>query len=283
MNKTGRALHGLQNPHFLTASDGATIAYYVDDFSDPWDPGPPLYLMHSAMGHSGRFHGWMPGLARHFRVVRMDLRGHGRTPVPDPALPFTLARCVADVTDLMDHLGDKSAHMVANSAGGYVAQRMAIDHPERTTSLAIVGSTPGLSPDAAKWLPRIAAEGLRPFLADTIHMRFHLESTPKEQVEWFLDQTEQNDTPWVARFIGYMATQEWSADLPRIRCPSLVILPGEETVGGAHSYDAFRDLIPDVEMHSYAGMPHNIADMMPERCVSDILAFLSRRFGRPAP
>ncbi len=276
-------LHGLQNAKFFTASDGAEIAYYVDDFSDPWNPGPPLYLMHSAMGHSGRFHGWMPALARHFRVIRFDLRGHGRSPVPAAELPFTLGRCVGDVVQLMDQLGDASAHMVANSAGGYVAQRMAIEHPERCLSLAIVGSTPGLSPEAAKWLPRIAAEGLRPFLADTIAMRFHLQSTPKAQVDWFLDQTERCDPAWIARFIGYMATQEWSSDLPRIQCPTLVILPGEETVGGAHSYDAFRERIPDVEMHSYAGMPHNIADMMPDRCVADILSFLGRRFGRPAP
>ena len=49
---------------------------------------------------------------------------------------------------------------------------MAIEHPARTTSLAIVGSTPGLSPDAA--------EGLRPFLAYFITTRFHLASAPKE-------------------------------------------------------------------------------------------------------
>ena len=110
--------HGLHNAKFFTASVGATIAYYVDNFSDRRIPGPPLYLLHSAIGHSSRFHAWMSALARHFRVIRTDLRDHGSTPLPDPALPFDLARCVADMTDLMDHLGDATTYMVANSTGG---------------------------------------------------------------------------------------------------------------------------------------------------------------------
>src|SRR3712207_7334237 len=47
--------------------------------------------------------------------------------------------------------------------------------PERVRSLAVVGSTPGLSPSALDWLPRIGKEGLTNFLADTIAMRFDLD------------------------------------------------------------------------------------------------------------
>lgn len=265
----------------FTASDGERIAYCIDDFTDPWRKAPVMLLFHSAMGNSERFYSWVPGLARHFRLIRMDLRGHGRSSVPPPDKALTLDRLVDDVLELMALLGLDAAHVSANSAGGYVAQNLALRAPEKVQSLVVVGSTPGLSPSALTWLPRIAAEGLTPFLRDTIDMRFDLATTDPGMVEWFLKQTAENDQDFVIRFIGYTATQEWRGELHRIRCPTLVIYPGGETVGNANSYDAMRERIPDVRMLEYPHMPHNIADMMPDRCVADILQFHRDKFGYP--
>ena len=60
-----------------------------------------------ARGHGElkRLYAWVPRLARDFRVVRLDLRGHGGSQVPDDALPFTLDRLARDVVELLDHLG----------------------------------------------------------------------------------------------------------------------------------------------------------------------------------
>ena len=79
----------------FTTSDGIRLAYVVDDFTDPWKPAPTLVLLHAAMGSSKRLYAWVPRLARDFRVVRLDLRGHGASQVPDDALPFTLDRLPA--------------------------------------------------------------------------------------------------------------------------------------------------------------------------------------------
>jgi 3-oxoadipate enol-lactonase len=266
----------------FTASDGERIAYYIDDFTDPWRTAQPMLLLHSAMGNSDRFHSWVPGLARHFRLIRTDLRGHGRSSVPPPDQPLTIDRLVDDVQELLAHLGIETAHVSANSAGGYVAQNLALRAPGQVRSLALVGSTPGLSPSALTWLPRIAREGLRPFLADTIAMRFDLARTDPGMVAWFLDQTEKNDAGFIARFITHMASLDWRDQLHRIACPTLVIFPGGETVGAASLYDSMRTNIPDVTMIEYEHMPHNIADMLPDRCVADILAFHRKKFGYPA-
>jgi pimeloyl-ACP methyl ester carboxylesterase len=266
----------------FTTSDGERIAYYIDDFTDPWHEPPVMILLHSAMGNSQRFYSWVPGLARHFRLVRMDLRGHGASSVPASGKPLTMERLVDDVEELMRHLGVGKAHLAANSAGGYVAQNLALRAPGKVLSLAVVGSTPGLSPSALTWLPRIGKEGLRSFLADTIAMRFDLEATDPGMVSWFLDQTEANDQDFIIRFIGYAATLDWSDQLHRIACPTLVILPGGETVGSSHSYDAMRERIPDVRMVEVPDMPHNIADMVPDRCVAEILRFHRDKFAYPA-
>jgi len=63
----------------LTTADGLKLAYYVDDFTDPWRKPDTLLLLHAAMGNSQRWFQWVPRLARQYRVVRFDLRGHGNT------------------------------------------------------------------------------------------------------------------------------------------------------------------------------------------------------------
>src|SRR5262249_43193008 len=63
----------------FVASDGIRIAYTIDDFTDPWRQAPTLLLLHAAMGSSKRWYASVPALCRDYRVVRMDLRGHGES------------------------------------------------------------------------------------------------------------------------------------------------------------------------------------------------------------
>ena len=91
--------------HSFLASDGSRIAYTIDDFTDPWRPPETLLLLHAAMGSSRRWYAAVPPLARHYRVVRMDLRGHGESQVPPPEPPLTMDRLVQDVRIPGDRLG----------------------------------------------------------------------------------------------------------------------------------------------------------------------------------
>ena len=267
----------------FTTSDGIRIAYHIDDNSDPWKPAPTLLLLHAAMGHSRRFYAWVPKLSRFYRVVRMDLRGHGESDVPSEKPALVMDRLVADVAELLDHLGCKSAHIVGNSAGGYVAQNLAMKTPGRVSSLMLFGSTPGLkNSQAASWLPRVAKEGLRAFLADTIADRFPIGKVDEGLVTWFLDEAAKNDTAYIGRFIGLMTTLDWSGNLGEIKCPTLIVMPGGETVGPLKNYDVMLETIPDVQGVTYEGLPHNICDAAPDRCVEDVMAFLRWRFGQPA-
>jgi pimeloyl-ACP methyl ester carboxylesterase len=264
----------------LTASDGASIGYCIDDFTDPWKKAPTLLLLHAAMGSAKRYYAWIPPLARYFRVVRMDLRGHGSSPVPPADRPLTLERLVQDAAELLDHLGLGSAHIVGNSAGGYLAQQLAMNRAERVRSLMLFGSTPGLkNSQAPGWIPQIEQKGLRGFLAETIRERLPLDEVDPGLVEWFLDEAAKNDPAYIGRFVLLMASYDWSGELGRIRCPTLVVVPGAEPIGSTANYEPFRRLVADVEMRVYDGAPHNICDAYPARCAADVLNFLGRRFG----
>jgi 3-oxoadipate enol-lactonase len=264
----------------FTASDGVRLAYYVDDFTDPWKEAPVLLLLHAAMGSSRRYYAWVPPLARHYRVVRMDLRGHGGSEVPPADRALSLERLVGDVNELMDHLGIATAHVVGNSAGGYLGQQLAMNHAPRVKSLMLFGSTPGLkNSQAPSWIPQIAAKGLRGFLAETIAERLPLAEVDPGLVEWFLDEAARNDPAYIGKFVLLMASYDWSDEVGRILCPTLVVVPGAEPIGSVANYEPFRRLVPDVEMRVYDGAPHNICDAFPDRCAGDVLDFLGRRFG----
>src|SRR3954467_8892373 len=86
----GRAAGGEGLRHF-TASDGARIAYSEEG------EGRPLVLLHGLMAHAGFFES-QSELAGAFRIVAIDLRGHGGSPAGSPAP--TITRLAQDVAEL---------------------------------------------------------------------------------------------------------------------------------------------------------------------------------------
>ena len=59
--------------------DGYLTYYDIDDFTDPWKE-PEMVLLYHGLGRSvDVWYGWVPVLARHYRVLRTDCRGHGRS------------------------------------------------------------------------------------------------------------------------------------------------------------------------------------------------------------
>jgi pimeloyl-ACP methyl ester carboxylesterase len=261
----------------FATSDGIGLAYYIDDFTDPWKPAPTLLLLHAAMGSARRYFAWVPHLARDYRVVRLDLRGHGESQVPPGGQELRLERLVTDAVELLDHLGVASAHVVGNSAGGYLGQQLAMNMPARVRSLALYGSTPGLkNSQATSWIPQIEAKGLRGFLAETIRDRLPEDADPG-LATWFLDEAAKNNPAYIGKFVLLMASYDWSDQVDHITCPTLVVIPGGETVGSVANYEPFRKL-GDVEFRVYDGLPHNICDAVPDRCATDLRDFLRRRF-----
>jgi pimeloyl-ACP methyl ester carboxylesterase len=139
---------------------------------------PPLVLIH---GWSCQLTLWpkalVEGLAeRRFRVIALDNRDIGLSqkltedPAPtvasvlaNPTRPprYTLTDMANDVIGLLNHLGQAGAHVVGFSMGGMIAQRLAINHPERVYSLTSMASTTG-NPS----LPRADAAAAEAFLRD---------------------------------------------------------------------------------------------------------------------
>lgn len=264
----------------FTTSDGLRIHYVVDDFTPPWKQPETLLLMHAAMGSSRRMYAWVPVLAGRYRVVRWDMRGHGRSEIPGPD-GLSIERLGQDVTELLEQLDVPQAHLAGSSAGGIVAMYTAITAPSRVKSLAGFAAIPGLKSSAgftnyAGWSHGLVAEGIKPFLRRTIAQRFDLNQVEPGFLEWFLDEAARNDPQFLARYVAMMASVDFRERLGEIRCPTLFVIPGGDPLHNPDHYDVLKR-VPRHEMLSYPGLPHKITDAVPQRCAADLLAFLERQ------
>jgi len=88
-----------------------------------------------------------------FRVLRYDTSGHGGTAAPEG--PYSIAMFAEDAVGLMDALGIEKVHFVGLSMGGFIAQLMAVNYPDRVMSLSLC-DTACLMPPPELWNDRIA-------------------------------------------------------------------------------------------------------------------------------
>ena len=106
--------------------------------------GEPVVLLHSFCGNLERDFvrsGLLGALAQHYRVIALDLRGHGKSGKPHD--PRRYGREMAlDVVRLLDHLQLQRAHVVGYSLGAHVVAQLLTLHPERFIT-ATLGGAPG--------------------------------------------------------------------------------------------------------------------------------------------
>jgi 3-oxoadipate enol-lactonase len=102
--------------------------------------GAPVLLLSNSLGADlAMWDPQVPALTEHFRVVRYDTRGHGRSPVPEG--DSTIDDLADDVVALLDRLGVGTAHVAGLSIGGMTALRLAVREPQRVAALAVLCSS----------------------------------------------------------------------------------------------------------------------------------------------
>jgi haloacetate dehalogenase len=110
--------------------------------------GPPVLLLHGWPQNYLEWHRIAPALAKDFTVVATDLRGYGRSGKPAAAKdhsPHCKRAMAADQVEVMRALGFDRFAVVGHDRGGRVAHRMALDHPDRVSHMAVIDIVPTLT------------------------------------------------------------------------------------------------------------------------------------------
>ena len=130
--------------------DGITLNYAI---SGP--AAAPVVCLNHCFASDHRY--WDPHLPAFegFRVLRHDARGHGESGKPPG--PYSLEMMAGDVVGLLDALDIEQVHICGVSMGGMIAQTVALDHPDRVASIALVNTTSEYSDDQLQaWRDRAA-------------------------------------------------------------------------------------------------------------------------------
>ena len=247
------------------------LAYTVD--------GPaaaPVLLLGSSLGTtSALWDNEIVKLAREFRVVRYDHRGHGGSPVPTG--PYTIADLGSDLIALLDRLEVERAILAGISLAGMASMWVASHAPQRVRRLALLCTSARLGP-AAMWATRAAtvrADGLA-VIADAViarwvptefaqahpdvmaRLRAMLVSTPPEGYASCCQAIEKMDLV---------------PDLPGVTAPTLVVAGlNDEATPPVHAR-VIADTIPGARLSLAAGAAH-----LPHISRSDLIVDLLLSF-----
>lgn len=259
--------------------------YVVDDFTDPWTAPEAILLVHGNCESGAAWYGWVPHLARRHRLVRPDRRGFGSsTPMP-PDFPWTLEILIDDHMKLMDELGIERFHVVGCKWGGTLARALAARRPERVLTLTVVGTPPAARP-GGEAIPELVAEfearGLKDWARRTMGMRLGSEF-PREGVEYWIEFMSRTAA---SSLIGFNKTLNYidiSAEMPRIKCPTLVITTEGSGLASVAENRAWQEQIPHSRLLVLPGDSYHAALTHSDACARATLEFIDQVGGHAVP
>src|SRR5918992_3016177 len=286
---------------YASADDGTRI--YYETFSPQGDSGrrgqaqsnrvTPALLV-QGLGANGRL--WAPAVRRllgaGYEVIVVDNRGCGRSSTP--WRPWTTRTMASDAVAVLDELGEERAHVGSASLGGMVAQELALEFPERVSSIvlgATTGGLPRLDFAPRRGLQIIVGAGLRSLLPA---------SDPEDRVRsWlcaavsddFAASCRQDDEAWVtaAAMLEDPISQRglalqilaalWHSSWSRLSQLSIPVQVHHGTEDPLIPFAAGRELarrIPGAEFVAHEGAGHALILERPDECWVNIRRFLAR-------
>jgi 3-oxoadipate enol-lactonase len=243
--------------------------------------GDELVLLHP-IGLDGSFWGGMPEtLALRHRVLRLDLRGFGRSSLGEQAVPISVY--AADVDEAIRRHGFRQPTVLGLSFGGMVAQTLALDYPGVVSSLVLCGC-PGGIPEAARGALRergISAErdGMESIIEPTIDRWFTTGLTDTMVAQRVRTRLRQNSVRAWSEGWRAIADFDATSSLSRIHVPTLVIAGEADAATSAAASAALAAAIPGARLEILAGAPHMMQLETGSQFTEAVADFLARPAG----
>jgi pimeloyl-ACP methyl ester carboxylesterase len=250
---------------------------------------PVLVLVH---GFSASLHAWEPWVARlpDYRVISLDLPGHGLTRAPGDYFPST-DRSVAVVDEVTSRLGVQRFVIGGNSMGGGVSWNYALRHPQKLDGLVLVDAGGWPSSEKLKGQPMVFK-----LLANPVGRWVLRNADPKLMAEKGLKQAYEDEslvTPAVvtryvelARAPGHRAiltggrrgppgAKVTPAIFKAITAPTLVMVGEKDQVIPADNSRKLAGAIPGAKLVVYPEGGHVPMEQLPDKSAADLRAFLA--------
>jgi len=238
--------------HFTTA-DGARIAY-ADEGA-----GRPLVLLHGLMAHKG-FFARQAELADTFRLISVDLRGHGDSRADGTALT-SIAQLARDVSDLADALELEDAIGIGWSLGASVLWRVLTGPAAPRFAGAVVVDmtarvmndeswTLGLTPDACDARSAAMRDNFANFSSAAGQNIFAQPVTAerREIADWASAEFARNDPAMIGAIWASLMAEDFRPTLRRIQHPTLIVHGAHSQLYGAGTAEHLAETLPDARI-----------------------------------
>ncbi|HZN31283.1 MAG TPA: 3-oxoadipate enol-lactonase [Xanthobacteraceae bacterium] len=227
-------------------ADGCPINVQVDG-----PEGAPVLMLSNSLGTTlDMWAGQVGPFTQHYRLVRYDRRGHGKSGCPKG--PYTRERLGRDVLAVLDGLGLKKISWCGLSMGGMVGQWLGANAPERVERLVLT-NTSSYFADKNMWNDRlklVREKGIAAFAGPNMERWF---------TKGFLERSPEAVAPIKAMFAttpleGYIGCGEAVRDmdhralLPKIKAPTLVIAGKHDPATPVEANEFIKNQIPGAKL-----------------------------------
>lgn len=260
---------GLQ---FARAAGRPEIRYCVEG------KGPFVTLVHGVGANLESWDAVTGRLASRFTIVRMDLRGHGRS--GRITTPITLDDLAADVRLVWDHLAIARSHLVGFSLGGLIAQSLALSDARRIDRLVILSAVADRSPaereKVVSRLKLLAEGGIAAVSAAAEERWFTADFRARhpERIAARMKELLANDPASYAAAYTVFATGDLGHRVHEIKHATL-IATGEHDVGSNVRMARFmHERIAGSRLHILPGLRHSVLVEAPDQVAAMVAEFL---------
>lgn len=278
-----KAEYGLPSSRTFEPEPGLVVHY-----TDEGDPeGRTVIMVH---GFAASVHAWRPWVERlekDFRLIAIDLPGHGLTAAPQNYLA-SMDRNAELVGKLADHAGAERFVLAGNSMGGGVSLAFAMQHPERLEGLVLVDAAgwPGERQGGPPGVFSLLSNPVGRFFLKLFDVRMFVGSGLKSA---YLDETLVTDEVMeryadLAMGAGHrdiLLTQNsqpsarWTrADFEAIRVPTLVMSGEQDNLIPVEDARAIAAAIPGARLVTYPEGGHLPMEQLPDATTADLREFI---------
>ena len=254
----------------LVLSTGIEVPCFTAGDTD----APPLLLLHAWSESFESFDRLTPLLAG-FRVYAPDLRGQGDADKPEDG--YSLAEQAADAAAILDALEVPRAFVLGSSSGGYVAQALAVECPERVDALVLVGAPLSLRgrPSFAESVEALTDPVSAAWVRESLAWFPLLHEVPA----WFIDYRVDDGTRMPAHVWRAILDGLCEAVPPTesgtITAPALVLWGGHDHLISLADEQTMAARIAGAVLKIYPDAGHLVLWECPERVAADASEFLA--------
>jgi 3-oxoadipate enol-lactonase len=271
---------------------GGEMHYVVDDFTDPWTVPDTVIMLHGIAEEACIWRPFIPHLARHHRVVTVDLRGFGASSALPEGKPFTLADWADDIEALVAHLQAERVHLVATKLGALIAFENAQRQPGWIASLSLPGMLASPAGSLAAWvddwIKLVEKGGSREWATQTMPGRMADNLTPAAY-QWWIDLMGEARAATVIHCFRMLPGIKEAPHPERVLCPTLFLAAeGEGFVSGrfdqrpsASAIATLQRKVPNSVLQTVPANSYHIAATHPDACAEKVAAFIAQQ-PRPA-